>query len=114
MPEDWPAIAELLLFFGLPTDRVCARLSQYMVARIDTSFAGAASWCMSGGQFRICLVAVVPEWQHQNVGTALLSSLEDLALSRGITLPTVDLDDSSPFFADYSAEEEASRCDCRG
>ena len=103
--EDWPAIAELLLFDGLPTQGVCAHLDEFVTARVDGDFAGTARWCIAEGHFRVGLLAVLPERQQQGIGRALQSVLGALARSRGETLLSVEVDDSCPFFAEYGPDE---------
>lgn len=97
--EDWPSIAEVLLFHGLPAKGLLPLLHRFVVVRVDGVFAGSTAWSTSEEHLRIEPLTVVPERQRTGLGTRLLAELRTLAENKGLRAIVVEPGASSDFFA---------------
>ena len=84
IPDDLPAVEQLLTTSGLPLDGVRDALSTFVVADAGHELVGVAGLEVCCDNALLRSVAVRPEWRSHGVGRALVTRLVTDAEARGI------------------------------
>lgn len=97
-PEDYPAIAALLVAAGLPTDGVMEWLPRFGDDEHEGRVAGVAGLEVHGGDGLLRSVAVAEEWRGRGLGNVLTAEVLASARKEGLRAVYLLTDTAENYF----------------